>query len=656
MLYRADIDGLRAIAIFLVLFYHLDFSLFKNGFIGVDIFFVISGYLITHSIIREIEVNKFSIISFYHKRFRKIFPSLSVVLLTTLLLGLFLLPPPSLKELNESALATLLFFSNFLFHNQSGYFDTVAQLKPLLHTWSLAVEEQFYLIVPLFVIFNRSIKLFYFLVIVIFFISMFLFFQNNNLSLKFFLPQYRIWQICVGSLCAFFEFYKYVFIKKLPKNFSYLGIILVIISLIFVNKIEWPNYRILLPIAGAVLIILNNDQNKILKIYFLTFIGKRSYSIYLVHYPIISFATYYIGFKLSSYQIILVIILIFISSLILYSKVERYFILPNQNIKNTIFHKFKVYYFVSIIFVFIIPISYMIFISNGFLLKSNRAALEKTVSTIEREHISCNKEIISDCITEFPNAKIIILGDSNAYHFAVGAQKFSPNNEVISLTKGSCLALSKLTVLAREGHEWNSSCQKFNKEVKNILNAEFTKDKIIIVSGAYIKYLYSNKLYLNERQSKLTNFPKITLGDENLKPLKDNEKFDWMREYLIQIASELSSKSKQVILLGPIPPQPFAVRSEPLLQFNGHNGIDQKLFFQYAENLLSIFSEIEKQKINNLKVIYPHKKLCDNLVPERCIGFFNGEHYYGDEFHISAIGQYIAYSELFEYLRDFKWN
>ena len=94
MFYRTDIDGLRAIAIFLVLFYHLNFSLFKNGFIGVDIFFVISGYLITHSIIREIEANKFSVIYFYHKRFRRIFPSLLVVLLVSLLLGLFLLPPP----------------------------------------------------------------------------------------------------------------------------------------------------------------------------------------------------------------------------------------------------------------------------------------------------------------------------------------------------------------------------------------------------------------------------------------------------------------------------------------------------------------------------------------------------------------------------------
>ena len=653
--YRKDIDGLRAIAVLLVLFYHLGISQFKNGFIGVDIFFVISGYLITYSIIKEIETNKFSVIYFYHKRFRRIFPSLLVVLLASLLLGLFLLPPHTLKELNESVLATLFFFSNFLFHSQSGYFDTVAQLKPLLHTWSLAVEEQFYLIVPLFVIFNRSIKLFYFLVIITFFISIFLFFQNNNLSSKFFFPQYRVWQISIGSLCAFFEFYKYFFIKKIPKNFSYLGILLIIISLIFVNKIEWPNYIILLPITGAVLIILNNNQNKILNNYFLTFIGKRSYSIYLVHYPIISFSTYYIGFKLSSYQIILVIILIFISSLILYSKVERYFISPNQNIKNTIFQKFKVYYFVSIIFTFIIPISYMIFKSNGFLLKSNRAALEKTVSTIKREHIRCDKKIISDCIKEFPNSKIIILGDSNAYHFAVGAQKFSPNNEVISLTKGACLALSKLTILERS-RGWNESCQKFNKEVKNILNVEFTKDKIVIVSGAYIQYLYSNKLYLHERQSILTNFPKITLGDENLKPLNDNEKIDYMHEYLMQIVSELSSKSKQVILLGPIPPLPYAVRSEPLLQFNGHNGIDQKLFFQYAENLLSIFSEIETLKINNLKVIYPHKKLCDNLVPERCIGFFNGEHYYGDEFHISAVGQYIAYSELFEYLKDFKWD
>ena len=152
-IYRADIDGLRAIAVLAVLFFHSGISLFSGGYVGVDIFFVISGYLITTIIIREIANNNFSIVRFYERRFRRILPALAVVTLASLMAGFFLLTPEGLSSLGKSVLATALFSSNMLFYFESGYFDGAAEMKPLLHTWSLAVEEQYYIFFLLLLLF-----------------------------------------------------------------------------------------------------------------------------------------------------------------------------------------------------------------------------------------------------------------------------------------------------------------------------------------------------------------------------------------------------------------------------------------------------------------------------------------------------------------------
>ena len=152
MKYRKEIDGLRALAVLPVILFHAGFTTFSGGFVGVDIFFVISGYLITTIIVDEMDKGSFSLLNFYERRARRILPALFFVMLCTLLFAWFLLPPDDMRSFAKSLVAVPLFISNLLFYRESGYFDTLTDLKPLLHTWSLAVEEQYYLLFPLFLI------------------------------------------------------------------------------------------------------------------------------------------------------------------------------------------------------------------------------------------------------------------------------------------------------------------------------------------------------------------------------------------------------------------------------------------------------------------------------------------------------------------------
>ena len=150
MKYRSEIDGLRALAILPVILFHADFIAFSGGYVGVDIFFVISGFLITSIIIDDIKNNSFSVLRFYERRARRILPALFFVMAICIPFGWMWMQPGQLIDFSESLIAVSLFVSNFLFWSESGYFASAAEEKPLLHTWSLAVEEQYYLIFPLF--------------------------------------------------------------------------------------------------------------------------------------------------------------------------------------------------------------------------------------------------------------------------------------------------------------------------------------------------------------------------------------------------------------------------------------------------------------------------------------------------------------------------
>ena len=311
MKYRADIDGLRAIAITLVLLFHFFPGYLPGGFIGVDIFFVISGYLITTIINHEIYTKSFSPVIFYQKRIKRLFPALILVLCTSFLYGFFTLLPSELRELGKEIAGGAGFVSNFIFWIDSGYFDSISYSKPLLNLWSLAIEEQFYIIWPWFLIigtlFKKNLKIILICACASFTLN--IFFYDKDISGGFYSPLARFWEILVGGLLSVLIDKNYLKINE-SRYLSFTGITLIILGLVVINeKVIYPSWYALIPTGGAALLILSSPKsffNKyLLSNRVLVFIGVISYPLYLWHWPIISFVKIKFGQNLDFYYIII---------------------------------------------------------------------------------------------------------------------------------------------------------------------------------------------------------------------------------------------------------------------------------------------------------------------------------------------------------------
>ncbi|EGM78156.1 Putative acyltransferase [Rheinheimera sp. A13L] len=299
--YRKEIDGLRAVAVLSVMFFHTGFSFFSGGFIGVDIFFVISGYLITTIILKEMEAGNFSLIQFYERRARRILPALFLVLFISLPFAWLWLIPQDLKPFSQSLVAVSTFSSNIFFWISSDYFDTAAELKPLLHTWSLAVEEQFYFAFPILMMFTWCLGKRWVVGLLsgIFLFSLLLadFWSTNNPTSAFYLLPARCWELLAGSFIAFYS------TSSLRRDVrlciseigAFVGLSLIIFSIIiFDNETPFPGLYTLVPVVGTVLVILFAEPatvvGKLLGHRSLVKIGLISYSAYLWHQPVFAFA------------------------------------------------------------------------------------------------------------------------------------------------------------------------------------------------------------------------------------------------------------------------------------------------------------------------------------------------------------------------------
>ena len=241
MKYRSEIDGLRALAVLPVIFFHAGFEFFSGGFIGVDVFLVISGYLITTIIITEMSEDKFSILNFYERRARRILPALFFVMFLSLPFAWFWLTPNDLKDFGQSLIATSTFSSNILFWLESGYFDTAAELKPLLHTWSLAVEEQYYILFPLFLLVTWHLGLKWIIAIltIVFIISLGLanWGAYNKPNAAFYLLPTRGWELLIGVFLALYINKKsYLKSNLLNQLFSLLGFGMIAYAIIIFDE------------------------------------------------------------------------------------------------------------------------------------------------------------------------------------------------------------------------------------------------------------------------------------------------------------------------------------------------------------------------------------------------------------------------------------
>lgn len=295
--FRYDINGLRAYAVILVVLFHFGITGFAAGFIGVDIFFVISGFLMTSIVIKSLDKGNFSLLNFYLARGIRIVPALFLVSTIVLILGWFLVLPTDYKALAKHTLSSINFFSNIVYWRESGYFDTDSHNKALLHTWSLSVEWQFYLVFPIIVALlykikkSRNFLLTFFILgtIISFILSIII--TAKNPSAGFFLLPTRAWEMLVGGLIFFIPKEKVPYKKPL----EFIGFFLIAISCyIFSTDTLWPSYNAVLPVLGAFLILLAHQQNSIFtKGSVFQWLGNNSYSIYLWHWPIVFFLHYF---------------------------------------------------------------------------------------------------------------------------------------------------------------------------------------------------------------------------------------------------------------------------------------------------------------------------------------------------------------------------
>ncbi len=333
--YRPDIDGLRAVAVLSVVLYHAGVPFLPGGFVGVDIFFVISGYLITRIIAREIAEKRFSIVTFYERRTRRIFPALFVMLAVSFVAASMIALPAEFKEFGDSLTAATFFVSNIYFWQTADYFGGPAHLKPLLHTWSLAVEEQFYIVFPLLLLaLTRWARGHLFRVLVAvtalsFAASLWAVAAKPNAA--FYLLPTRFWELMAGALVALGAV-PAISDHRWANVFAATGLVLIACAVLFFSSATaFPGAAALLPVLGAALVIHAGTTTqdtvaaRLLSMRPMVFVGLLSYSLYLWHWPVLAFARMARGEMLAPSETALLVAVSFVLAVLSWRFVEKPF-------------------------------------------------------------------------------------------------------------------------------------------------------------------------------------------------------------------------------------------------------------------------------------------------------------------------------------------
>lgn len=331
--FRKEIQGLRALAVTGVVIYHCGFEFFAGGFVGVDVFFTISGFLITNSILWSIKNKSFSITKFYVRRIRRLFPALVITLLSSCLVALVIYPPELVTKTFKSALAAFFSVSNFYFLGESGYWDFSAKFKPLLHTWSLGVEEQFYLIYPLILLFFYSKKLLRLVAVMVSIMCLSLLssvlWTPSQANYAFYMLPFRMFELILGGFICFLPDSKKYIGEKLAGILVVGSLMVIVLSFIYFDEIsDFPGWWPLLPCLSCCLIIYLKNASisqPLLGNRCLTYIGKISYSLYLIHWPLIVFYTFLSQVKLGVDDKLILIFISFLLAIIMYKFIEAPF-------------------------------------------------------------------------------------------------------------------------------------------------------------------------------------------------------------------------------------------------------------------------------------------------------------------------------------------
>lgn len=420
---KLEIQGLRATAVLMVIFYHTHrfyfddaFEFFKGGYIGVDIFFVISGYLITKILLNEVILKKkISIKEFYIRRIRRIVPLLFFVTIILFPFVYYLYIPNLIEDFSKSALYLLIFNSNLYFYLSGlSYQSYDSIIKPLLHTWSLCIEFQFYIFYPILLLFLNKfcrryiLHFLFFILIISFFIAEIG--SNKFASLNFYLMPSRLWEFIAGAIIAYNDIKKIKYLKD-SVNFSFLGIFLILLSFLLLNKnTPHPSLLSFFAVLGTCLIIYSNKKNslviKVLSNRLLVGIGEISYSLYLTHFPILLFGKI---LNVNSNYLFILIILIFLISIFTYFFIEKY----SRNRKISFC---KIFFVIIALSISILFVNLLSINQKGFLKKYSY----HNYNIDKQRHLEYHNKILYNFKTkkiDKSKKNILVIGNSHGFDF-----------------------------------------------------------------------------------------------------------------------------------------------------------------------------------------------------------------------------------------------
>ncbi|MES2504242.1 MAG: acyltransferase family protein [Myxococcota bacterium] len=473
---RKDIDGLRAIAILSIVAYHF-FPSVKGGFIGVDIFFVISGFLITGVILRDLEAGTFSYKNFYARRIKRIFPALILVLGTALLCGYIFLIPAEFFELSRYLLGGSSFSANLIQWQEAGYFDMDARMKPLHHLWSLAIEEQFYILWPLLLVLGcQKRKLCGWIVLILACLS----FGSNLLLVSahpittFYLLPFRAFELMIGAMLVLFPF------SFLSNILSLLGVATIAAGLMLIDNTKpFPGWWALLPCLGTALVISAGEKawlnRNILSAPFMVCIGLISYPLYLWHWPIYSFSFLYEDGQPSHAIRFLLVALSFALAILTYIFLER----PLKSFPN--------------LYSFPLSGAMAAMLCLSFL---PRYLSVNSKNLIQRRNYDSCKTLMDysdeQGFRKYSNRNtaqgILYLGDSHMHQYCPRIAQISTNHKIVFAVAWGCLLAKdiKRKISATWDRDSFMRCQALNSQLPAF--AQDSSFKTVVVAGFWNRY------------------------------------------------------------------------------------------------------------------------------------------------------------------------
>ena len=655
--YRPEVDGLRAVAIVPVLLFHAGLSAFAGGFFGVDVFFVISGYLITAQLASS-DKSGFALLgNFYHRRIRRLFPAIAIVSAVTAVIAYLIMTPSQLRPLFSSFTSTQVFLQNIYLWQNSGYWDQSLETSPLMHTWSLAVEEQFYLIFPLLFVAKsmRNAKSVLVGVAITIFVLSFLGaltrFGTSSTGAFFLLP-YRAWELMAGAIVALYSVNDKRFFKTKPyfsRLISNFGMTIIIIAIILGDEsTRHPGLLTLLPVVGTALLIGFGREpsltSRLLNNKLLVAIGKLSYGLYLWHFPILALWRIDKGTELDGVETTAAMVLTFVCSYLMWKFAETPF-------RDRVRTRNK---YVAIVattgFVALVSIG-VVGQNTVFGKKSNsELALLEAQAKIPTEldnwiEIDFESPISGGSIgvteRKSPMGDVVLLGDSHA-----GALKDSLSAELerlnlsgVAFIRAGCPPVSNVIMDPPE----KFNCTDFNQIIDIVLKDTFVTDVILLSRWTF--YAEGTR-YTNYKGYREDGY-EVKFSAPEKKFTSDEERITYLGDQIKLTIDRLESTGKRVHLIYPLPELGWDPISYAKRFIDQGLSWHQKLDIPYGDHLersRRAVEQLDRAASPTTFKLDPADIFCNRQITNWCVASLDNTLFYGDNDHLNENGNRLLAS------------